>query len=75
MLGETDELFQGYCFPYKDDSWHTPAVKLNGCKEAVQYANLQKVLFYEVRIVGEDEKVVLQTIERKIVFPVQEEKE
>ena len=72
MIDTMDEKFKGYCFPKENDTWHTPAVNLNGVEEAVRYANLQKVLFHEVRIVGEDEKTVIQTIKGKIVYPISE---
>lgn len=75
MINDPHEQFKGYCWPTTGDSWHTPAVHLNGCKEAVQYAILHKDLFHEVRIVGEDGKVVLQTIGGSIVFPVIENNE
>ena len=72
MINEIDEQFKGYCFPVKDNDWHTPAVGLDGVEQAVRYANIQKHLFYEVRVVGEDDKTVLQAIDGKIVYPVPE---
>lgn len=72
MINDVNESFKGYCFPKENDLWHTPAVNLNGAEEAVRYANLQKGLFHEVRIVGEDEKTVLQTIKGEIVYPILE---
>jgi hypothetical protein len=72
MINEIDEQFKGYCFPWQDNPWHTPAVDLNGVEEAVKYVKLQKVLFHEVRIVGEDDKTVLQAIKGKIVYPISE---
>jgi hypothetical protein len=72
MIDTIDEKFKGYCFQWEGNPWHTPAVDLNGVEEAVGYANLQKVLFHEVRIVGEDEKIVLQTIKGKIIYPISE---
>nr|NSL49622.1 hypothetical protein [Dendrosporobacter quercicolus DSM 1736] len=71
-MNTPNEQFKGYCFPVADGRWHTPAVNLNGCEEAVRYVKLQKILFHEVRIVGEDGKVVLQAIGGKIVFPAKE---
>lgn len=72
MIGAQDEQFYGYCYPFKDSSWHTPPVQLNGCQEAVGYVQLQKNLFHQVLIVGEDEKVVLHAVAGNIVFPVPE---
>jgi hypothetical protein len=72
MIDTIDEKFKGYCFPTENDPWHTPAVDLDGVEAAVIYANLQKGLFHEVRIVGEDEKIVLQTIKGKIIYPISE---
>ena len=65
MINEMYEQFKGYCFPLKDNDWHTPAVDLDGVEQAVRYANIQKHLFYEVRVVGEE-------IGGKIIYPVPE---
>ena len=60
-------MFKGYCFMV--DGTHTPAVELKGVEEAFRYANLQKQLFYEVRIVDEDDYTVIHARKGKIIFP------
>lgn len=70
MIGGMHEQFKGYCF--LKDGTYMPAVHLNGPEEAVRYAKLQKCLFHEVRIIGEDDKIVLQVVDGQVVFPKRE---
>lgn len=66
------EEFKGYCFPNKNDPWHTPAIKLIGPEAAVTYANLQKKIFQEVLITDSGDLTVIHAIDGKIIFPVKE---
>jgi hypothetical protein len=49
---------------------YCPAVNLRNAKEAWSYVNSQKMLFPEVRIVDEDDYIILHVINGKIVFVI-----
>lgn len=61
-------MFKGYCF-FKDGRY-TQGVPLRTKEEAVNYARLQSSLHHEVRIVNQEDCIVIQIIEGKLIFPV-----
>ncbi len=60
-------MFKGYCF-FEDGS-HTEAVNLKNAEEAVRYVLLQKGIQHEVRIVDENDFIVMHAIRGEVVFP------
>ena len=64
-------MFKGYCFVEVNGSY-CPAVELKDAQAAVAYVNLQKNIFPEVRIVDEDEYIVLHAVDGEIIFPKKE---
>lgn len=60
-------MFKGYCFMV--DGTHTPSIDLKDAEEAFRYVNLQKHLFYEVRVVDKDDFTVLHALKGEIIFP------
>lgn len=62
-------MFKGYCF-MENNGNYCPAVNLRNAKEAWSYVNSQKMLFPEVRIVDEDDYIILHVINGKIVFVI-----
>lgn len=63
-------MYRGYCF-FKDGS-HTKSVNLDTAEEAVMYVYLQMGIQHEVRIVDEDDFIVMHAIKGEIVFPIKE---
>lgn len=63
-----NEIFYGYCF--FEDGTYTPKVTLNSVYEAVNYVRLQMILQYEVKIVDQDDCIVIHAKEGKIIFPI-----
>jgi hypothetical protein len=67
MESKEIEEFLGYCF---DASGHYDlAVALKGVQQAVEYVNLNKGSQYRVLVTGVDDCIVIEAIERTIVFP------
>jgi len=68
--GEADpdaELFSGYCF--LEDGRYAAGVWLNGAKEAVDYAFMQKPYQYRVMICDGDDFCVLEIVKDEVLFP------
>lgn len=58
----------GYCFIEKDGE-HCPSVTLESAEEVFAYVNLHKGFYPEMRITDEEDYTVVQTLDRKVVFP------
>ncbi|MDD3350188.1 MAG: hypothetical protein PHC40_04945 [Eubacteriales bacterium] len=61
-------MLKGYIF--EPDGTHTPAVSLADAEAAVAYARLHGAFCHEVRIVDEDDYIIIQVIRGRLVFPV-----
>lgn len=61
-------MFKGYCFT-EIDGWHTPEVILENEEVAIRYALLQRGLFKQVKVVDEDDYIVIETIDGKGAYP------
>jgi hypothetical protein len=63
-------MFKGYCF-LKDGSYIEP-VNLKDEEEAVNYCSIQMSMHHEIRIVDEDDCIVLHAKKGKIIFPTKD---
>lgn len=61
-------MFKAYCFPVPNE-WHTPAIILKDAEDIFRYTQLQSKLFREVRVVDEDDFIVVQIIDGLYTFP------
>lgn len=60
-------MFKGYCF--NEDGTYTSPVEIDSPKQAVDYCVGLMEIAYEVRVIDEDDYIVVQAKQGKLIFP------